>query len=136
MHGAGFLVRLGGTAPHHDETIAIVLAAEVFNVGDECFGLRHLLGDGLDACAVEALDPTLVKHRVHCHNAFEFGGDGAEVAVFKNARSASGFKSVGADGIPAAEHEVAEVGQGHELTNQRIAVFLALSQTDVGELAE
>ncbi|CAB4714031.1 unannotated protein [freshwater metagenome] len=136
MHGAGFLVRLGGTAPHHDETIAVVFGTEVFNIGDERFGLRHLLGDGLDACAIEALDPTLIKHCVHRDNAFEFSGDGAEVTVFENASGAGSLKSVGADGIPAAEDEVAEIGQGHELTNEWVAVFLAFAQSNVGELRE
>ena len=136
MHGAGFLVGLGRATPHHDETIAVVLGAEVFDVGDEGLSLGHLVGDVLDAGAVKALYPALIEHGFHGNNTFELGRDGPEVAVFKHAGGASGFKSIRTDGIPAAEYKVTEIGQRHELTDERIAVLVTLTQTDVGELAE
>jgi hypothetical protein len=136
VHGAGFLVGLGRTTPHHDETIAVVFGAEVLDVGNQGFGLGHLVGDVLDAGAVETLHPTLIEHGIHGHDAFEFGRDGAEVTVFEHASGPGGFKGVRADGIPAAEDEVTEIGQGHELTDERVAVLFPLAQTNVGELAE
>ena len=98
--------------------------------------MGHFVGDVLDAGAVEALYPALIEDGVHGNNALEFGRDGAEVAIFKHACGAGGLKSIRADGIPAAEDKVAQVGQWHELTDERVAVFFPLAQTDVGELAE
>ena len=136
VDSAGFLVGLGRTTPHHDESVTVVLGAEVFDVGDEGLGLSHFVGDVLDAGAVEALYPALIEDGVHGNNALEFGRDGAEVPIFKHACGAGGLKSIRADGIPAAEDKVAQVGQRHELTDERVAVFFPLAQTDVGELAE
>ena len=136
MDGAGLLVRLGRATPHHDETVAVVFGAEVLDVGDEGLGLGHLVGDVLDSGAVEALYPALIEHGFHGNNAFELGRDRPEVAVFKHAGGAGGFKGIRTDGIPAAEHQVTEIGQWHELTDERVAVLVTLTQTDVGELAE
>ena len=136
VDGAGLLVGLGRAAPHHDEALAVVFGAEVFDVCDEGLSLGHLVGDGLDAGAVEALYPALIEDGIHGNNAFKFGRDGAEIAVFKHAGGAGGLKSIGANGIPAAEHKVAEIGQRHELADERVAVLVTFTQSDVGELAE
>ena len=69
-------------------------------------------------------------------DALELGGDRGQVLLLEHAGGAGGLEGVGADRVPAAEDEVVELGEGHELLDPGVAVVLALAEADVGELAE
>ena len=61
---------------------------------------------------------------------------GREVVVVEDAGRAGGLEDVGRDRVPAAEHQVVEPRQRHELANQRIALLLARAEPDVRHLAQ
>ena len=72
-----------------------------------------------------------VEHRVHGDDAFQLGADRRQVALLETrpqVRAAS--SDVGRDGIPAAEHEVVERGEGHEVADERVAPVGAAAETD------
>ena len=86
-------------------------------------GEIHLRGALLDAEPVELLDPLAVEHGVHRDDAFELAADRREVALLEHARGAGGLERVGRDRVPAAEHEVVERSERHEVADQRVAAL-------------
>ena len=136
MHRAGLLVGLGRAAPHHDEAFALVGHPEVLDVGDEGLSLVPLAGLGLDPGALEFFDPALVEHGVHGDDALKFGRNGGEVGIFEYATGSGGLQHVGRDGVPAAEDDVVQFGQGREFADEGVAVALPVAETDVGHLAD
>ena len=136
VYGAGFLVGLGRAAPDHDQAVALVLDAEPLDVVDQRLGLVPHGGLGLDPGAVQFLYPALVEDGVHGDDALQLGRDGSEVLLLEHAAGVGGLQHVGRDGIPAAEDNVVQFGQRHELADERVAVLAATTQADVGHLAD
>jgi len=132
----GLLVGLGGTTPDHDQTVAAVFDTEVLDVVDEGLGLIPLGGDVLHPHTIEPGDPALVEHRVHGRDAFQLAGNLRQVGAFEHTGGAGCFEGVGRDWVPAAEHQIIELGQRHEFADLRIAVFVAGAETDVGHLGD
>ena len=87
--------------------------------------------------AVEALHVARVErglHRAHCAERL---GDGLEVpARLEHARALRGDVRVVGERVPAAEHEVVELRERHEVLDQRHVVLGALAQPDRAHLRE
>src|SRR5690606_24801455 len=132
----GLLVRLGGAAPDHDEPVAAVVDAEALDVLDDLLGEVPLALTGLDAHAVQLLDPALVEDGRHGDDALELRGQRCEVGLVEHARGAGGLEGVRGDGVPTPEHEVVEVGEGDEVADARVATLVALTEADVRHLRE
>ena len=81
------------------------------------------------------LHPVLVEHGVHRHDALELGRDRREVALLEHAGGAGRLERVGRDRVPAAEHEVVERGQRHEVLDQRVAALAAARRGGCGPSA-
>ena len=98
--------------------------------------LVPLARDVLDADTFETRHPTLVEHGLHRHDRFEFAGDRVQVGVVEHTGGASCFERVRRDRVPAAEDDVVEAGQRHELTDHRVAILVLGAETDVRHLAD
>ena len=61
-------------------------------------------------------------------------GDGVEVVALQHAGGLGRFHGVGRDRVPATEDDVVELGERHELLDERIAVLLLGAEADVGHL--
>ncbi len=132
----GLLVRLGRSAPHHDEAVATVLGLEGGDVVDDGHGLVPLARDVLHADAFETRHPALVEHGLHRDDRFELAGDRVQVGVVEHAGGARRFEGVRRDRVPAAEDDVVEAGERHELADHRVAILLFRPETDVRHLAD
>ncbi len=136
VHRRRLLVGLGRPAPHHHETVAAVLRLERRDVVDERQRLVPLRRQRLDAHALEPRHPAAVEHGRHRHDGLEFRGDRREVGGLEHAGRPARLERVDGERVPAAEDDVVEAGQRHEVANPRVALRLARAQADVGHLAQ
>ncbi len=85
---------------------------------------------------VEPLYPSLIEDGVHGHYRFELPGDFAKVAVVEHACGGCGFEAVGRDWVPAAEDQVIERGQWHNVANQRSRFAIVVRVAEATHLAD
>ena len=110
---------------------------EVADVLADLLGELPLRGALLDVVAVEALDVMLVEGGRHGLDRLEEVGDGLDVLVaVEDAAADGGLVGVVGDRVPGAEDEVVEARQGHEVLDQRRAVFGALAEADGAHLGQ
>ncbi len=124
----------GRATPDHHHAVALVLGAEVLDVGDEGHGLVPHNGLGLDPGPVEAADPLLVEHRFHGDDAFHLRRDRGKVLLLQYATGASGLECVRGDRIPAAENDVVERRKRSEVLDERVAAVFTGAEADVCHL--
>ena len=128
---AGLDEDLGRRRPEHHDPIDLLLLAEAVDVLADRVEHRALV-DGVDhVVGVEPLDVAAVergRHRAHVAQRF---GDALEVAAgLEYAGPLGGDVGVVGERIPRAEHDVVEVGDRHEVLDQRAALFGALAEAD------
>ncbi len=136
VHRALLHEDLGAAGPHHDEPIAAVLGLERADVGDELLGEVPLVLALLDVGAVEPLDVALVEHGRHRLHGLELAAHLFELRVLEHAGHAGRGVAVFLEDVPAAEHDVVEAGERHELVDLRRAVFGALAETNRAHLRQ
>ncbi len=86
---------------------------------------------------VEALHPSLVEHRGHRHHALELrrtSEPGRSPPARRQVRAAS--RALAEIGSHPPKTTIVEVGERHEIADERVAALLAPAQADVGHLGE
>ena len=122
MDRRGLAVHLGGAAPHGNEAVAAVGLAELLDVDGELLGELPLVGALLDVVAVEVLDVRLLEHRLHGLDGPQFLAEVLEHVLVEHAGAGGGDVGVVLEHVPAAEHEVVELGERHVVVDERHVV--------------
>ena len=126
----------GAAAPDHHQPIEVVVGLELADVGDHLLGEILLVLALLDVRTVEALHVPLIEHRRPGTNLFELGPDLLEQRRLDDAGRPRGGVAVVFENVPAAEHEIVEAGERHDLADFRRAAFGALAETDGAHLRQ
>ena len=127
---------LGAAAPDHHEPIEIVVFLEQADVFDDLFGQVALVAALLDVRTFEPLHVALVEHRGPRPDLFELGPDLLEQRRLEHAGGLRGGVAVLLEDVPAAEHDIVEAGQRHDLADLRRAPFGPLAETDRAHLGQ
>ena len=124
--------------PHHTITrrAQLCFCLEVADVGDQLIGEVLLVLALLDVRAGQALDVALIEHRRHRLDRLELGADRIEQRALEHAGRAGRGVAVFFENVPAAEHDVVELRERHELVDLRGAVLGALAEADRAHLRE
>ena len=136
MRGGLLHVDLGAADPDHHETVAAVLRLERTDVGNQLLGEVPLVLALLDVRAVEALDVPLVEHRRHRLDGLELGANLIELGLLEHAGRPRGRVAVLFEDVPAAEDDVVEAGERHEVLDLRGARLGALAKPDRPHLGQ
>ena len=136
VHGRGLRVDLRRAAPDHDRAVRRRSSAEVLDVLRERLGEVHLRRRLLQVGAVEVADPGALEdggprrerrelrlHRREHLRRHDAGLDRRLVGVVRK-------------DVPAAEDEVARLGQGHELLDRHEARVRALAEAQLLHLRQ
>ena len=129
-------VDLGAAAPHHDEPIELVLLLERADV------VHHLLGEValvlalLDVRTVEPLHVALIEDRRHRLDGFELGRELLEQRRLEHARRPRRGVAVLFEDVPAAEHEIVERRERHDVADLRRSALGALAEADRAHLRQ
>ena len=114
-----------------------MLRLEVPDVLPERLRQLLLVLADLGVLALESLDVELVEHRRHRGDALQEVLDRLDVLVLlEHAAVEAGLIRVVRHGIPGAEHQVVQVGQRHELLDQRRASLRPLAEPDGPHLGQ
>ena len=132
------VVGLGRAAPHHRQPLAVVLLAERLDVLDELLDLLPLREPvGADIVrSFETRDPVVGEDGRHGRDRSHLLADALDVLGAED--TGSHRRRIGVVGIrvPASEDDVVEIGERHELPDQRIAVVGPLTEPDVTHLGQ
>ncbi len=133
---SGFQEHFRGGAPDHDEAVELVFLLEVADVFAELLGEIEFCFGFFDVRAVKIFYVGLVEGRLHRLDVLEkFLGLG-EIFGVENAGFRGGFVGVVGENVPAAEDEIVELRERHEIFNFRHAIIGALSEADGTHLRE
>ena len=99
-------------------------------------GVVHLGCRRLDVGSVDALDVLLVEDRLHRLDRRQRLLQLFQQRHFQHARLDRGFVGVVFENVPAADLQVVQAGQRHEILDRRAAAFGALSQPDGSQLGQ
>ena len=136
VHFALGHVDLGAAGPDHDQAIEIVVLLEFLDVRHDLFGQVALGLALLDVGTVEPLDVVLVEDRRPRANLLELRTHLLEQRRLEHAGRFRRAVAVLREDVPAAEDEIVERGQRHDLVDQRRTAFRPLAQTDVTHLGQ
>ena len=108
----------GAAAPEQDDTVELVLRLEPPDVVDDLLGQILLVLAFLQVGPVEPLDVLPVEHGGHRLDGAELALDLIEQADVQHARRARSLVTVVLEDVPAAEDQVVETRQGHEIPDR------------------
>ncbi len=138
MNVGCFAIRLGGSTPDHRKAVAVVLLAERLDVLHQLLdlfplgqsGAAHIVG------SFEPGDPVRGEHCGHRGDGSHLVADAFDVLGSENAGTHRRRICVIGIRVPASEHDVIEIGERHELPDQRVAVVGSLAEADVTHLRQ
>ncbi len=136
VHGRRAAIDLGRSAPHHHQPIAAVVLLEALDV------LDHLVGEiGLRLARLlvrrgELLDVFLIEHRRHRLDRRQEVLQRRQVLLRQHPGLGRRHERVVGEQIPAAEHDVVELRERNELTDERRARISPLAQPDRAHLGQ
>ncbi len=136
MHRARLQIDLGASTPHHDQTVAAVLRAEVFDVLHERLCELHLVGCLLDVLAVELANVVAIEHRLHRLDRFEIFANLIQKRRLEHTGVACGRVAVFREHVPATAHDVVDVGERHEVRDARCPFVGAFPESDRAHLRQ
>ena len=134
MHRRRLEEDLSRSAPNDDHAADRLL--ERLNIGAELVGEVHLVLASLDIGAVQALDVVLVKNCRHRLDRFEVGANRFELVPLKHLGVGGGLVDVIVEDVPAGKDDIVQVGQRHEVLDQRRVSLGALAQPNRSHLRE
>ena len=135
--GGAFHEDLGGGGPDEHQAVAVVLGLEVTHVLADHLHQTHLGVGALDVLTLEPLDVVLVEHGRHRLDTLQQIGDRLDMVVAVEHATPDGrVIGVFLDRIPRPEHDVVQVGQRHEVLDQRRLAVGALAQPDGASLGD
>src|SRR6202035_4675920 len=126
----------GGAAPDHDQAVGFAFLFEVADVFAKLFGELKFIFSFFDVGARKILDVMLIESGLHRFDGLQEFLDLVEVFGLQDARLGGGLIRVIGENIPAAENNVVEFGEGHELTNLWRAAFGAFAKANGAQLRE
>ena len=106
------------------------------DVGNQLVGQVLLVLALLDVGAAQALHVALVEHRRHGLDGLELGAHLFEQRAVEHARRAGRRVAVFLEDVPAAEHQVVEPRQGHEILDFGRLALGALAKANRAHLGE
>ena len=118
-------VDLGRSAPDRDGAVAAAFAQKTTNIRAHSFDHLGLRVRGFGVLSVEALHELAVEDSAHRLDGRELVPHEVEVIALQDARVERGLVGVVFEDVPAAELELIELGEGHELPNRHDAFFQA-----------
>ena len=134
---AGLDEDLGARRPQHDQAVALLLLAEAVDVLADRVEHGALVDRADGVVGVDALHVLTVEGGLHRADVAQRVGDLLDVlAALEHAGAAGRDVGVVRERIPRAEDDVVEIGEGHELLDQRSAAIGALAETDGVHLGE
>ena len=134
---AGLDEDLGRCRPQHHDPIDLLLLAEAVDVLADRFQHRALVDGAHHVVGVDALDVAAVEGGRHRAHVAQRVGDALEVAAgLEHAGALGGDIGVVGERIPRAEHDVVEVGDRHEVLDQRAAIVGAPAEADRAHLRQ
>ena len=136
VHFALGHVDLGAAGPNHDQPVEIVVLLEFLDVRHDLFRQVALGLALLDVGTFEPLDVVLVEDRRPRANLLELRPHLLEQRRLQNAGRFCRAVAVLREDVPAAEDEIVEGGQRHDLVDQGRTAFRPLSQTDMTHLGQ
>ena len=125
-----------GTAPDHHEAVELVLLLELADVLANLLGEIELVLPFLDVRALNIFHIIAVKRGRHGFQALQELFGLGQVLRAEHARVGGGLIGIVRVDVPAAEDEVVEAGQTHELLDFRHARLRAFSQANGAHLRE
>ena len=127
---AGDSVMKTSVLPHQTMTSrsSLLSRLELPDVGDDLLGEILLVLALLDVRAVEPLHVALIEHGRPRPDLLELGPDLVEQRRLDDAGRARGGVAVVLEDVPAAEHEVVEAGERHDVADLRRAAFGPLAR--------
>ena len=127
---------LRAAAPDHDQAAEVVILLEGADVFAQLLGQVALVLALLDVRAVEALHVLAVEDGFPGLDGFELRPDLLEQVLLEHARVLRRLVAVVFEDVPAAEHDVVEVGEGDEVLDQGRAPVGPLAQADRAHLGD
>ena len=132
MHSGGLKENLRRSAPDDDHAADRLL--ERLNIGAKLVGQVHLVLAGLDIGAVQALDVVLVEDGRHGLDRFQIRPNLLELVLLQHLGVGGGFVDVVVEDVPAGKDDIVQVGQRHEILDQRRVALGALAQANRSHL--
>jgi hypothetical protein len=126
----------GRAAPYRYAARDAVLSLEATHVLAHRLGEHHLATCGLDVLSAQALDVLGEEHRRHRPDRTQLVLHGVEVIAREHIGGARGGIRVVREQVPAAEHELVELRQRHELADERLTLLVASAQADSTQLGQ
>ena len=126
----------GRAAPDHDHAGAALGAPEFFDVGHQGVGLVHLRARGFLVGTVDAANVFMVEDGLHRLDGLQRLFDLLEEVLIEHLGVGRGLVGRVFINVPAAEDEIVQAGQWHEVLDIRAASVGALAEADGGELRE
>ena len=136
MNGRGAMENFRGTAPDHGQPAGSGPFLELPDIVHQHLGMVHLGTLRLLIGAVDALHVLAVEDGRHGLDRRERLFAALEQRPFEHAGIHRRVVTVFLENIPAAEHQVFERGQGHEVFDLRRVVIGALAQADGVQLRD
>ena len=109
-------IDLCGCSPENDHASATLLVLEITNVLTQ--SLNHLpTGQALlHVIAIKALGIVLIEGSWHGHNLLQLVAHGVDILLLENLGIHSCLISVLGIDIPTTEHDIVELGEGHDVS--------------------
>ncbi len=135
---AGDSVRYTSVLPHQSSTrrSSLCVVLETADVLAQLLGELALVLALLDVRSVEPLHVAPIEHRRHRRDCLELGADLIEQRLLQHAGGLRRFVRVVLEDVPAAEHDVVERGERHEVLDERRATFGALAEANGSHLRQ
>jgi hypothetical protein len=127
---------LGAAAPYHHQPIELVIALELADVGDHLLGEILLVLALLDVRAVESLDVALIEDGRPRPDFLELGTHPIEQRRLDDASGPRRGVAVLFEDVPAAEHQIVQRGERHDIADSRRAILGSLPEADGAHLGE
>ena len=124
-------VDLGAGSPEHYDAVAAFLGLEGADVLAQGFNHLPTCKAGLYVVAVEALGVVLVEGGLHWHDLLEFIAHGLDVFLFQNFGVHGSLVGVGGIYVPAAEHDIVELGDGDDFVVLQILLVGAATYANL-----
>src|SRR5579862_1994414 len=136
MNTAGLQEGFGGAAPYHHQTIRARLLLEFSDIFHHLLGKIHLGFSLLNVLALQVFHVSLLVNGRHGTDALKKFFDGIEVGLLQNAGLAGGLVTIVVEEVPAAEDQIIQLRQGHEVLDAGRARLRAFAQANGAHLGK
>ena len=136
VHVLGLQEHFGGRAPHHDQPVTLVLFLEVANVFANLLGEIEFRLALLDVRALQVLDEILIERSLHRLDGLQEFLYLCQIFRVEHAGLRGRLIGVVGKHVPAAENQIIEFRERHQILDLRSAAFGPLAEADGAQLRE